>query len=553
VLDKNLSPSDLAAPPDRARLQQIDALFRNEITLEHIVRIIIFSRSGQIIYSDDMGMVGQSISIDEKLENALDGHVVSDITAPTEELGEHHGQHNKLIEVYAPISIQGSDEVQGVYEIYHDMGVLDSQIAAMRRSVGLILGLGIAVLYISLFGIVRNASRKLIRTSEENLGLYEKESARRAELAALYEISRELSTADPRSDEILNIIVRSAAETIHSSYAIALLIENGNVVGRATYPVRADIPNLDFQCIPAANLPFLQRVIEHDEPVIVKSSEVNDLTETERKTLTLNLAKTICLVPIRIGEQASGALLIGEIRSENREPFSPEKLSLAKGIADQTATALQRVQLFSNLEQAYLETVLTLANAVEAKDTYTKNHADNVSRMAVLVGKELGLSDNELENIRYGGVLHDVGKIGVPDSILNKPGKLNDEEWVQMRAHAAIGADILKPVARLRGAAGIVHHHHERYDGNGYPDGLAGADIPIGARILTTVDSYSAMVDKRSYKAARPHEDAAAELKRCAGTQFDPRVVDAFLGLFDRGALISKEYEARVVEDEPPH
>ncbi|MHB9052367.1 MAG: HD domain-containing phosphohydrolase, partial [Thermoleophilia bacterium] len=280
-------------------------------------------------------------------------------------------------------------------------------------------------------------------------------------------------------------------------------------------------------------------------------SEVNDLTETERKTLTLNLAKTICLVPIRIGEQASGALLIGEMRSENREPFSPEKLSLAKGIADQTATALQGVQLFSDLEQAYLETVLTLANAVEAKDTYTKNHADNVSRMAVLVGKELGLSDNELEDIRYGGVLHDVGKIGVPDSILNKPGKLTDEEWVQMRAHTAIGADILKPVPRLRGAADIVRHHHERYDGNGYPDGLAGADIPIGARILTAVDSYSAMVDKRSYKAARPHEDAVAELKRCAGSQFDPRVVDAFLVLFDCGALIPNEYEARVVEDAP--
>jgi HD-GYP domain-containing protein (c-di-GMP phosphodiesterase class II) len=552
VLNNNLSLSDLAGTPDPARLQQIDALIHKEIIHEHIVRIIIYSRSGQIIYSDDMEMVGQSLPISEKLAKALDGQVASDITTPTEELGEH-GQHDKLIEVYAPIRIQGSDEVRGAYEIYHDLEVLDSQITTMRRSVGLILGLGLAVLYIALFGIVRNASRKLIRTNEENLRLLEEERARRSELTALYEISRELATVAPKSDETLDIIVRRTAETIHSTYVSALLIENGNVVGRATYPVRDDIQNLDFQCIPVANLPFLQRVLKHDEPVIVKSSEVNDLTEDERKTLTLNLAKTICLVPMRIGEQASGVLLIGEMRSDNREPFTPEKLSLAKGIADQTAAALQRVQLFTNLEQAYLETVLTLANAVEAKDTYTKNHADNVSRMAVLVGKELGLPDNELEDIRFGGVLHDVGKIGVPDSILNKPGKLNDEEWVQMRAHAAIGADILKPVSRLGGAADIVRHHHERYDGNGYPDGLAGEDIPIGARILTTVDSYSAMVDRRSYKAARPHEDAAAELKHCAGSQFDPRAVDAFLGLFDRGAIIPNEYEARVVEDEPPH
>ena len=553
VLDKNLSASDLAAPPDPARLQQIDALVHNEIIRGHIVRVMIHNRSGQIIYSDELEMVGQSVPIDEKLANALDGQFVSDITAPTEEHFTNPSQHDQLIEVIAPIRIQGSDEVQGAYEIYHDMGALDSQIATMRRSVGLILGLGLAVLYIALFGIVYNASRKLIRTNEEILRLFEKESTRRSELAALYEISRELSTAAPKSDEILDIIVRRAAETIHSTYVCALLIENGNVVGCTTYPVRDDIQNLDFQCIPAANLPFLQRVLEHDEPVIVKSSEVNDLTEGERKTLTLNLAKTICLVPMRIGEQASGVLLIGEMRSDNREPFSPEKLSLARGIADQTAAALQRVQLFTNLEQAYLETVLTLANAVEAKDTYTKNHADNVSRMAVLVGKELGLPDNELEDIRYGGALHDVGKIGVPDSILNKPGKLNDEEWVQMRAHAAIGADILKPIPRLAGAADIVRHHHEQYDGNGYPDGLAGENIPIEARILTTVDSYSAMVDRRSYKAARPHEDAVAELKRCAGSQFDPRVVDAFLSLFDRGAFIPNEYETRVVENEPPH
>ncbi|MCL4474467.1 MAG: HD-GYP domain-containing protein [Actinobacteria bacterium] len=553
VLDKNLRSSDLVAPPDPARLQQIDSLIRNEIIREHIVRVVIHNRSGQIIYSDDLEMVGQSEPVNEKLLNALDGQVVSDIVAPTEEHFTNPSQYDRLIEVFAPIRTQGSDEAQGVYEIYHDMGVLDSQMATMRRSVGLSLGLGLAVLYVALFGIVYNASRKLIRTNGENRRLFEKESARRAELSALYEISRELATAAPKSDETLDIIVRRAAETIHSTYVCALLIENGNVVGCTTYPVRDDIQNLDFQCIPAANLPFLQRVLEQNEPVIVKSSEVNDLTESERKTLTLNLAKTICLVPMRIGEQASGVLLVGEMRSDNREPFSPEKLSLAKGIADQTAAALQRVQLFSNLEQAYLETVLTLANAVEAKDTYTKNHADNVSRMAVLVGKELGLPDNELEDIRYGGVLHDVGKIGVPDSILNKPGKLNDDEWVRMRAHAAIGADILKPVPRLRGAADIVRHHHERYDGNGYPDGLAGEDIPIGARILTTVDSYSAMVDRRSYKAARPHEVAAEELKRYAGSQFDPRAVDAFLGLFERGALISNEYEALVVGDESPH
>ena len=389
--------------------------------------------------------------------------------------------------------------------------------------------------------------------NEENLRVFEQERTRLSEQASLYDLSRALASALPKIDEPLDIILRRAVETIHSTFACAFIIENGNITGCVSHPVRVLCRSLENQCELAASMPFLQKVLEQAEPFIVKSDEATDITESERLVLALDLAKTICLIPIKIEGQATGVLLIGETRSENREPFTPEKLRLAKGIADQTASALQRARLFSDLEHAYLETVLSLANAVEAKDTYTKNHADNVSQVAILVGKELGLTEKELEDLRYGGILHDVGKISVPDNILNKPGKLTDEEWVQMRAHAAIGADILKPIPRLAGAADIVRHHHERYDGNGYPDRITGEDIPIGARILTTIDSYSAMVDQRSYKAARSHEEAAAELRRCAGTQFDSRVVDAFLGLFDLGKLVPDEHEARVVEDEPSH
>ncbi|MHB8858636.1 MAG: HD-GYP domain-containing protein [Thermoleophilia bacterium] len=552
VLEKNLTPSDFTAPPDPARLKQIDSLVRSEIINDHVMRIDIHNRSGQVIYSDDVGTVGQS-HMDEKLAQALDGKVVSEITEPTSEHFSDPSQYGQLIEIDAPIRVQGLDEVQGIYEIFHDMGVLDSQIATMRRTVGLITGLGLAVLYTALFGIVLNASRKLTRTSKENLRLFEEERMRRSELTALYDISRALAKVHPTKDETLNIIVRRAVETIHSTFASVLIIENGNIIGSVSFPVRVLGRRLESQCVLAANLPFLQKVLAQDEPVFLESGKAADISESERMVLGLDLAKTLSLIPIKIEGRTTGALLIGEARSDNREPFTPQKLSLAKGIADQTATAMQRAQLFSDLEQTYLETVLSLANAIEAKDTYTKNHTDNVSRMAVLVGKELGLTKKELEDLRFGSILHDIGKIAVPDATLNKPGKLNDEEWVQMRAHAAKGADILKPIPRLSSAADIVRHHHERYDGNGYPDGLVGQDIPIGARILTTIDSYSAMVDRRPYKAARSHEDTVSELKRCSGSQFDPRAVDAFLGLFERGALIPGEYDARVVEEEPLH
>ena len=180
-----------------------------------------------------------------------------------------------------------------------------------------------------------------------------------------------------------------------------------------------------------------------------------------------------------------------------------------------------------------MQTVLALANAVEAKDTYTADHAKRLAEMALAVGRELGMTARELEDLRYGAILHDIGKIGVPDAILLKPAKLDAEEWRHMRQHPVIGARILAPVPRLAGAARLVRHHHERYDGKGYPDGLRGDAIPLGARILTVVDSYSAILDERVYKAARSHEDAVAELRRCAGTQFDPRVVETFLRLLE--------------------
>jgi HD-GYP domain-containing protein (c-di-GMP phosphodiesterase class II) len=272
-----------------------------------------------------------------------------------------------------------------------------------------------------------------------------------------------------------------------------------------------------------------QRVLANNEPEVLAVGNP-DLPADERAALFVGRAETICLVPLRAGERRLGVLMLGEARSPQREPFSADKLRLARSIGEQAASALERVGLFAQLEQSYLQTVLALANAVDAKDTYTADHAQRLAQMALAVGGQLGMSDHELEALRYGAILHDIGKIGVPDAVLQKPGKLDTTDWAAMRQHPVIGAGILAPVPQLAGAAQIVRHHHERYDGKGYPDGLAGEAIPLGARILTVVDSYSAITDKRVYKDARPAGEAVAELKRYAGTQFDPRVVEAFLG-----------------------
>ncbi|MEW5939647.1 MAG: HD-GYP domain-containing protein, partial [Chloroflexota bacterium] len=230
-----------------------------------------------------------------------------------------------------------------------------------------------------------------------------------------------------------------------------------------------------------------------------------------------------------------GFLILGEERRENREPFDSDKVRLARSIGDQAASALNRAELFAELEESYLQTVFALANAVDAKDTYTANHAQQLTNMALAVGREMGVSPREMEDLRFGAILHDIGKIGIPDAILQKPASLDEEEWKWMRQHPEIGAHILTPIPRLSGASRIVRHHHERFDGAGYPDGLSGEAIPLVARILTVVDAYNAILDARPYKPPLPTETAIAELKKHAGTQFDSCVVNAFLNVVERG------------------
>jgi putative nucleotidyltransferase with HDIG domain len=175
-----------------------------------------------------------------------------------------------------------------------------------------------------------------------------------------------------------------------------------------------------------------------------------------------------------------------------------------------------------------LDTIAALAFAVEAKDPYMKDHFQKVSRLAAQIAMQAGLSEAEIEEIRLAGIVHDIGKIHVPESVLFKPTLLTAEEYEIMKSHAAWGAKILEPL-KVTAIERIVRHHHESFDGQGYPDCLRGERIPLGARIMTVADAFHAMVSARAYRAARPVEEALAELRRCRGTQFDPLVVDAFL------------------------
>ncbi len=190
-------------------------------------------------------------------------------------------------------------------------------------------------------------------------------------------------------------------------------------------------------------------------------------------------------------------------------------------------------RLYSKLQRTYLDTIAALAAAIDAKDGNTNGHSERLSRYAVSIAGCLGLGESRIKVIDYAARLHDIGKIGVPDRILNKPGKLTPDEWAEMKAHSLRGAAIIEPLEFLKKVVPIVRHHHERFDGSGYPGRLKGKRIVLGARILAVADAFEAMTIDRPYQKARNTEEAKEELRKNKDSQFDPKVVDVFLEIVD--------------------
>jgi diguanylate cyclase (GGDEF)-like protein len=209
---------------------------------------------------------------------------------------------------------------------------------------------------------------------------------------------------------------------------------------------------------------------------------------------------------------------------------------LVMAVGEHLSAAIRTSDLHEQLTESMIGTAESLAAALEAKDSYTADHARSISELAVEVGHELSLPEALIEDLRYAGIFHDVGKIAVPDSLINKAGPLSEEEWEIVREHPVAGAEILAPVPFLYGVRTIVRHAHEHWDGGGYPDGLAGAQIPLGARIVLAADAYHAMTSDRPYRARKSEEEARAELVDNSGTQFDPEVVEALLSVLERRA-----------------
>lgn len=206
---------------------------------------------------------------------------------------------------------------------------------------------------------------------------------------------------------------------------------------------------------------------------------------------------------------------------------SVDQMNIIKQINNELSTSKEL------LEKSYLESIETLRNTVEVKDIYTKGHSDRVSAYSLLIGEKLNLTPEEMKTLKIGALFHDIGKIGIPDGILLKTDKLTEDEYSEIKNHPSIGAHILSDASIFADIIPIVKHHHERYDGRGYPGKLAGNDIPLLARIVAVADTFDAMTSKRSYRQALDFDYTRKEIEKCSGTQFDPVIAKAFLEILD--------------------
>ena len=361
----------------------------------------------------------------------------------------------------------------------------------------------------------------------ENAQLYEKTEWHVKELSAVHNMSQAFtSTLDYQ--EVISVVAQRVGNPIGAQFASVLLPdENGrnlNIV--ASYNLSAEyVWTINKKRRIPVGVGPLGMAFTKQVPFKVTNTQMDQNYEFWRHVASVQGYSSLIALPLLSKGQSIGVICI--YFAEPRE-FKQDEIELLTTASNEAAIAIENARIYENLEDAFVGTIRSLAETIDAKDTYTRGHSEQVSLYAEAIARGLGLEGDELQTIRYAGYLHDVGKIGIPDAILSKPGKLTVEEFGVIKKHPILSERILKPVNFPYPVQSIVRHHHERYDGKGYPDHLTGEEIPLGARILFVADAFEAMTSDRPYRKALTNQMALDELQRNMGTQFDERIVNVF-------------------------
>lgn len=357
----------------------------------------------------------------------------------------------------------------------------------------------------------------------ENVGLYQEAEKRLGELSRIYELSCSLGVL-VNEEDILELIFTHLRKMIAFDVGFLLLLHK-------------DDKRIIIFCQGHTEEGFIQKEKKGLIDTFLRLTGIkvrleDVFVDKERfqgrfsKSLFSGKARNQLTLPLIVKGEAIGMF---SIKNLDEKVFAKSDLRLFSILANQAAIALEGAWAYADTQKIYASTIEALATEIEVRNPYTRGHSERVSRYAVIVGKKLGLPQKELLLVRYAGTLHDLGKIGIEDAIVNKKSFLTDEEYAFMKEHPVKSTHVVEPIEFLRIIVPSIRHHHERFDGFGYPDGLKGEEIPFYARILAVVDSFDAMTSDRPYRKAKSFKEAVEEIERCSGTQYDPVVVDAFL------------------------
>lgn len=339
----------------------------------------------------------------------------------------------------------------------------------------------------------------------------------------LYHIVDSLSKIN-RSENLYQYIVKKAAESCNARRACFMIYDQGNshLLGIAQEGMEARFPGLEARFMVNEKG---TRMLEEE----FLSTHFDASSGTLLPLDKITRLNGFMAVPFNIRNEPFGVLLIGE--KINHKSFDSEDESIIKFLADKAALSIENIALYDNLKQSLIASLKSLVSAIEAKDPYTQQHSSRVTEYASKIALKMDFAYEDLQRLTSVAPLHDIGKIGVSDNILNKPGRLTEEEFSHIMAHPLIGVNIVAPLGLDPEELSVIRNHHERWDGSGYPDGLQGYGIPKLARVLAVADAFDAMNSDRAYRQSLPPSICMQELRKGCGTQFDPDVVEAALAV----------------------